>query len=153
MVIISAKLNRKQLVLIFTAVGLAIVLAIMAVSVYRAGSAIPGYSGVRSREDRMTFVRSFGWEVEPSSELADGVLIPRQFDDVYEEYNRIQIAQGLDLRYLAGREVERYSYIVQNHPSGEKNVRITLLVYKGKVVGGDVASPAMDGFIHGFEMP
>ncbi len=137
----------------FVGAGAAIVLAIMLVSIFRAGSAIPGYSGVKSLDDRMTFVRSFGWEADPSSEQTDGVLIPEKFDAVYQNYNRIQIDQGLDLRFLVGREVRRYSYEILNHPSGEDNVRITLLVYKDKVVGGDVASPALDGFMHGFEYP
>lgn len=137
----------------FVGAGAAIVLAIMLVSVFRAGSAVPGYSGVKSLDDRLTFMRSFGWEVDPSSEQSDKVLIPEKFDAVYQNYNKIQIDQGLDLRFLVGREVRRYSYDVKNHPSGEPNVRITLLVYKDKVVGGDVASPALDGFMHGFEYP
>ena len=153
MLIISAKLTRKQLILMFASAGAAVVLIIMLVSLLRAGSAIPGYSGVKSQNDRLTFVRSFGWEVDPSGELSDTILIPETFDAVYTQYNDMQIEQGLDLRYLVGREVERYSYPVLNHPSGEENVRITLLIYKDKVVGGDVASPALDGFMHGFEMP
>lgn len=153
MLIISAKLTRKQLVLLFTGLGCAAVLIIMLVSVYRAGSAIPGYSGVKNADDRLTFIRSFGWEVDPASERADTVLIPEIFDEVYQKYNEIQIEQGLDLRYLVGREVGRYCYTVKNHPSGEENISLTLLVYKDKVVAGDVASPALDGFMHGFAMP
>lgn len=137
----------------FVGAGAAIVLAIMLISVFRAGSAVPGYSGVKTLDDRLTFMQSFGWKVDPSSEQADKVLIPAKFDAVYQNYNQIQREQGLDLRYLVGREVQRYSYDVLNHPSGEPNVRITLLVYKDKVVGGDVASPALDGFMHGFEYP
>ena len=150
MLIISAKLTRKQLILLFCSLGAAVVLIIMLVSVFRAGSAIPGYSGVKTREDRLTFIRSFGWEVDAAGEQADTVLIPETFDAVYEQYNKMQIEQGLDLRYLVGREVERYSYPVLNYPSGEEYVRITLLIYKDKVVAGDVASPALDGFMHGF---
>lgn len=151
--IISAKLNKRQLVLLTLSLGAAAILIIMLVSVYRAGTAIPGYSGVDTAADRLTFIRSFGWEIDLESEQRDTVIIPEIFDEVYEKYNEIQVAQGLDLRYLVGREVERYCYAVQNHPSGEKNVAITLLIYKGKVVAGDVASPRLDGFMHGFNMP
>ena len=153
MFIISAKFTRKQLVLLFAACGAAVILIIMLVSVFRAGSAIPGYSGVKTREDRLTFIRSFGWETDGADECEATVMIPERFDEVYERYNRMQIEQGLDLRYLVGREVKRYSYPILNHPSGEEGVRITLLIYKDKVVAGDVASPALDGFMHGFNMP
>ena len=30
-------------------------------------------------------------------------------------------------------------------------MRITLLVYKDRVIGGDISSPSADGFMHGFD--
>ena len=40
-----------------------------------------------------------------------------------------------------------------NHPSGEEGVVLNLLMYKDKVVGADVMSPRLDGFMHSLEMP
>ena len=33
------------------------------------------------------------------------------------------------------------------------SIRANLLVYDGVVIGGDVCSVALDGFMHGFERP
>ena len=47
----------------------------------------------------------------------------------------------------------RYTYDVTNYKGYEGRVQVNLLVYKGKVVGGDVCSTDESGFIHGFEAP
>jgi len=146
------RLTRKNAVAAVLIGGIIVCLIIMFVSVLRAGSIIPGYYGVKTDEDRLIFIRSFGWEVSADYTKSD-VTIPAEFDSVYTEYNRMQIAQGLDLRKIAGRSAELYTYSVLNHPSGEENVSLNILVYKNKVVGGDVMSPRLDGFMHGFEMP
>ena len=47
----------------------------------------------------------------------------------------------------------RYAYRIGNHPSGEQDVRANLLVYKNRLVGGDVCSLRLDGFMHGLLPP
>ena len=47
----------------------------------------------------------------------------------------------------------RYTYQIVNHPSGETNVRATLLIRNNKLIGGDVCSARLDGFMHTLLMP
>ena len=68
-------------------------------------------------------------------------------------YNTLQKAQGYDLSKFAGKTVMRYVYKVNNYPSSTEPVYATLLVYKGKVIGGDVTDTAAKGHIRGFKMP
>lgn len=107
----------------------------------------------KTEEQRQEFLKVLGWEVDSEPyEVAD-VLIPKKFDEVYARYNAIQKGQGLDLEKYRGKRCKRYAYLVHNHPSGEKTVRINLLVYGGKIVGGDVCSLGLDGFMHGLIVP
>ena len=116
-----------------------------------AGEAI-SYAAADASE-RLAFIRQFGWTVrEEPEEIAD-ILIPGEFDEVYEKYNAIQTAQGLDLSAYRGERVKRWSYAVTNYPGVEDSadtVRIDLLVSSGNVIGGSVYSLASDGFMHGF---
>lgn len=100
---------------------------------------------------RLTFLKCFGWEIEEEpSEVVD-VAIPKEFGDVYENYNEIQKMQGFDLTKYKGKQVKRYTYIIINYPDRPENVRANLLVYKDKIIGGDVCSlEAENGFMHGF---
>lgn len=105
---------------------------------------------VRNNDDRIEFIGHFGWEVKDEPTDIVEVVIPPKFDEVYENYNNIQKHQGFDLEKQQGKRVKRYSYIVTNYPDYPDEVKINLLVLGTKVVGGDVCSTSLDGFMHGF---
>jgi len=106
----------------------------------------------KSNEERLAFAAAYGWETEKEPAEIIEVIIPKEFDSVYEQYNSIQKKQGLDLLSLAGKRCKRYSYVVTNYPGTESPVRINMLVYKDKIVGGDVCSLEAGGFVHGFKI-
>ena len=61
--------------------------------------------------------------------------------------------QGFDLTQYAGKRVKRYTYEIYNYPSGEAGVQANLLIHKNTVIGGEVLSPRLNGFLHGLAMP
>ncbi|MBQ3087234.1 MAG: DUF4830 domain-containing protein [Clostridia bacterium] len=103
--------------------------------------------------DRIAFLQSFGWDVKEDPVSVADVVIPSVFGDVYENYNSIQIAQGFDLKEYAGRTVKKWVYAVENYPGyaqSEIYIRATVLVCNGRIIGGDICSVELDGFMHGF---
>lgn len=105
-------------------------------------------------DDRLKFISDLGWIVDEEPVEVRQIAIPQEFDDVYSNYNKIQLSQGYDLTKYAGRSAKRWTYIIRNYPdvsSDEDYVRINLLVCDGKIIGGDVCSIKLDGFMHGFE--
>ena len=109
------------------------------------------YSGIRNNEDRIGFLKQFGWEVSPEETESEQVTIPAEFDKVFAGYNEIQKRQGLDLTKYKGKTMMRYTYDVTNYEGYEGKVQANILVYRGKVIGGDICSADINGFIHGFE--
>ena len=75
------------------------------------------------------------------------------FADTYTQYLDLQAQQGFDLTKYRGKRVKRYTYAVTNYPTGESGVQAGLLLYRNTVIGGDVLSNALGGFIHGLTMP
>ena len=67
-----------------------------------------------------------------------------------EEYNRIQQSCGFDLTSYRGKKVTLYTYTVTNYP-GQADVRCDLLVHRNKVIGGNLYTTAIDGFMHGLK--
>lgn len=108
------------------------------------------YDKIKTNEDRIAFLAQFGWEVESEPTESTTVAIPTEFDKVFGAYNELQRRQGLDLSGYASRTVERYTYTVKNYEGFEGAVQANLLVYRGRVIGGDICSASSDGFIHGF---
>lgn len=97
---------------------------------------------------RIKCVESFGWEVDPGSEMRETVNIPDEFDAVYTEYNKIQKMCGFNLLKYRGSLVERYTYIVLNPPFEVKTMLYAnIFVYEDKMIGGDCITPEIDGFI------
>ncbi len=106
--------------------------------------------------DRIAFLSQFGWEVSEDPIEVSEVIIPDEFDSTYEKYNEIQKEQNLDLTKYKGQRVKKWTYEIKNYPSMENSdgiVRANLLVYDGVVVGGDVCSIELDGFMHTFDFP
>ena len=100
-------------------------------------------------EERLAYLTGFGWQVEPEPAETREVMIPREFNDVYKNYNAMQQAQGFDLAPYSGQVVTQYKYLITNYPD-ETEVYATLLVYVEVIIGGDVACGKVDGFMHGF---
>ncbi len=108
-----------------------------------------------THEERMAFLSQYGWELDEEPVEVQEVIIPSEFDDTYTAYNEIQKDQGFDLTVYAGMRAKRWTYIIKNY-SGYENkdcIRVNVLVYDGLVIGGDVCSIELDGFMHGFQMP
>ena len=59
---------------------------------------------------RIAFITSCGWETDPTHCELTEVRIPVNFDEVYEEYNELQIIQGFDLRPYRAHSVKKYTY-------------------------------------------
>ena len=106
-----------------------------------------------TESERLSFISQFGWEIDEDPVEVCEVIIPSEFDEVYTSYNEIQLEQGFDLKTYSGMRVKKWTYSIKNYPGHEnKNyIRINILVYDGLVVGGDVCSIELDGFMHGFE--
>ena len=109
------------------------------------------YDKIKSNEDRINFLKQFGWEVDPQAIKEQQVVIPKEFDKIFAEYNEIQRRQGLDLSSFKKKNVMRYTYLVTNYPDYEGEVYVNILVYRNTVIGGDVCSADVSGFVHGFE--
>ena len=109
------------------------------------------YDKVKSADDAAQFLTQFGWTVDAGSAETATVTIPAEFDKVFAGYNEMQKTQGLDLSKYKKKAVTRYTFTVTNYKDYEGTVYANVLVYRNRVIGGDVCSADVSGFIHGFE--
>ena len=105
------------------------------------------FKNVETNADRIELLNGYGWEVEETPILESTVTIPEEFDEVYSEYNKLQKKEGLDLEKYKGKKVEMYVYKITN---AEEEAYANLLVYKKRVIGGDITSASPNGFTYGF---
>ena len=108
------------------------------------------YDKVKSVEDAQKFLAQFGWEVDAATAKTVQVTMPAEFDKVFVGYNELQKRQGLDLSKYRNREVTRYTFTVTNYKGYEGTVLANVLVYRNRVIGGDICSADVTGFVVGF---
>ena len=97
-------------------------------------------------EEGAQWLRQQGWETGEDPARME-VLIPAKFDQIYESYNDIQKDQGFDIARYRGETVTKYTYLVKNYPGEPDGVAANLLVYDGRLIGADLCSLELGGFL------
>ena len=109
------------------------------------------YDKIKSAEDAAAFLEQFGWKVAAEDVQTVEVTMPDEFDKVFVGYNELQKRQGMDLSKYRGKTMTRYTFTVTNYDSDAGKVYANVLVYRNRVVGGDLCSADVTGFVTGFE--
>ncbi len=153
MFVLTAKLSKPKLiaagVILLATLLLIILLAMSGGDVLSQEDPLGG-----TNEERLAYLATFGWSVNAQPKEAQTVHIPDTAEnEVFARYNDLQKSQGFDLQDFAGKDAMRYVYEVLNYPEAKEPVLASVLVYEGKIIGGDVTNTAPDGLIHGFAMP
>lgn len=110
------------------------------------------FDKIKTNEDRISFLSQFGWEVEAEACEEAQITIPAEFDKVFIAYNELQKQQGLDLGKYKKKKMVRYTYVVTNYPDYDGKVYANIIIYRNRVVGGDICSADTNGFLHGFTL-
>jgi len=104
---------------------------------------------VTDNAGRIAFLGSFGWQVEEEPHEILEIVIPYEFDAVYEQYNQLQLSQGYDLTRWRGMTAKRYTYRITNYPNSTDEIYANLILCKEQIIAGDVSSVSLHGFMHG----
>ena len=152
MMVMTAKVDLKKIILALAAAA-AVIVALILIFGGKGEAAATSAPSLATNDGRVQFLESFGWEVTTSPLQSTQVKIPEEMSEVFRRYNALQLSQGYDLQEYAGKTVMRYVYEIVDYPEATEPVLATLLVHKGKVIGGDITDTAPGGKIHGFKAP
>lgn len=151
MKMLTLKLKPKTLFGIGLAITGAVVILLTFVSNHlpedKSVSAVISASTDRERRD---YLESYGWELDEKCETKE-LSIPESWNNVYNDYNDVQINQGFDLTEHKGQKVTLYTYTITNYEGVSDGVVADMLVYDGRLIGGDICNTsAENGFLVGF---
>ena len=105
------------------------------------------FSDISTKEDRIEFLSQFGIRASADSEAEESFTMPETLDRVLLSYNEIQKAQGLDLSGYVRKNVKRYTYTVENYKNQDITVYANVIVYRHRVIGGDISASGEGGFV------
>ena len=140
-------LKRAGIILAFAVVFLSLITAgTVLINKKRDSMVIDGREldiRVRDESDAIRIAEFFYKDKAPAGIITDEVTIPKSFNDMYEKYNELQKPLGTDLSAYKGFECTRYSL---HYPEYEGCGRtMTLLVFDGRLIGGDMSDDLFDG--------
>ena len=151
MLIWTLKFDRKKaafwvIMAALVIIGIILLLGTRSHAAPAASGSAKAASSVKTEKARVAYLSDCGWTVESPALKEETVRIPKEFSPVFEEYNKLQKQQGFDLSKYSGKEVKLYTYKVVGSKLGD-NVLAMLYICNGAVIGGDVHSTALDGFM------
>ena len=152
MLVMTAKVDKKKILLVLAAILFVIIGLVVAFGGRDSEPAAATAISVTGNDDRVSFLTGFGWDVTTSPKESSQVRIPADSSQVFDRYNTLQKSQGYDLSPYAGQTVMRYVYQVNNYPGAVEPVYATLLISKNQIIGGDVTDTGAKGKIQGFKM-
>ena len=151
MLIMTTKVDKRKLLI----AAVAVVAAIALLAALGGGDSAPTASmstapAADTNDARVKFLTDLGWEVTPSPTESGEIRIPKAGDPVFDRYNELQKSQGYDLNKYAGKKVMRYVYQINNFPDAKEPVYATVLVYRDRIIGGDITDTTPGGRVQGF---
>lgn len=145
---ITIKLSRK--VLVCAASGLAALVLLLLCVCFVPKLTAPAMAPDSDAQLCIDALSGFGWQVEAAPLETEDVLLP---DGLSEGYLALQTEAGFQLTKYIGQTVTRYTFQVLNYPTGEAGVLADVLVWNGQVIGGDIRTADLEGFIHSLRYP
>ena len=134
------KLNKRSLFLSLVAV--VILLTVILSTAVKDGGIV-----LDSEEKRRNYVASLKITLSDEPPVVQNIVIPSEFSEVYERYNELQKEAGFDLWEYRGEYAVQYSYVATGF--ADDTVKVNLILYKERLIGGDVSSTRLDGFMTG----
>ena len=145
MLIVTTRFTRKKAVLAVLLLGAVLAGLVILVSRITAPEE-PPLPQLTDNRQRVEYLLSLGWEVEPEPVETLQFLLPETLEEPYLSYNRMQLEQGFDLAACCGKQVSRYTYAVTNYHTRSEGVQANLYVCGDLPVAGDLCCPGANGF-------
>lgn len=156
MFLVSLKSLKGKFILLFAAV----VATVIVCAVISSGDAAENEdttqnhavsNSASTQDELMSFIAELGYTVKNEPDSIEEIIIPEVFDEVYEQYNELQKAAGLDLTAYKGCSAKKWTFTVTDYPGYENKecIKINLIVYGKHIIGGDICSVELDGFMTG----
>lgn len=144
MFVLKLKIRKKYVISTAIIIAAAVLLFVVLLS---SGGAMPNDSATCDEIGKFSlvaqtvggevgFIKQFGYDVNADSRTSDTVVIPSNFNEIYEEYNTLQKKIGLNLEDYKGREVTKITYELEN--SEEKYA--VILTLQGRVIGAHLTN-------------
>lgn len=138
--IITFKIKNKRLLLVFLIILTAFLFVLETLSIVSNDQIV-----IKDNISRVNFINSLGLKVKEEPVEKKNIIIPQAFNEVYLKYNQLQKSAGYDLSIYKGEKATLFKYTTEAH--SDDLLYVNLIVLNGKIIGGDISSAKINGFM------
>ena len=100
---------------------------------------------------RKQYLEDLGYTIDNNfTEEIRTIVLPTSFSKVYTNYNELQKKNGFNLEKYKGFSATQYTLKVFDK-SKRDDLYAHILLHNGRLIGGDIATTAIDGFMKGLK--
>ncbi len=151
MKMLTLKLKPKMIFgIVLVVTGVAVIALTFLSNHLEKSQSVSAVISASTDEERRNYLATFGWETDKEFEEKE-LTIPESWNQVYSDYNEVQMNQGFDLSDYKGKKVTLYTYTINNYKNQKQGIVADMLVCDGMLIGGDICNTsAENGFLVGF---
>lgn len=151
MKMLTLKLKPKMIFgIVLVVTGVAVIALTFLSNHLEKSQSVSAVISASTDEERRNYLATFGWETDKEFEEKE-LTIPESWNQVYSDYNEVQMNQGFDLSDYKGKKVTLYTYAINNYKNQKQGIVADMLVCDGMLIGGDICNTsAENGFLVGF---
>lgn len=151
MKMLTLKLKPKMIFgIVLVVTGVAVIALTFLSNHLEKSQSVSAVISASTDEERRNYLATFGWETDKEFEEKE-LTIPESWNQVYSDYNEVQMNQGFDLSDYKGKKVTLYTYTINNYKNQKQGIVADMLVCDGILIGGDICNTsAENGFLVGF---
>lgn len=151
MKMLTLKLKPKMIFgIVLVVTGVAVIALTFLSNHLEKSQSVSAVISASTDEERRNYLATFGWETDKEFEEKE-LTIPESWNQVYSDYNEVQMNQGFDLSDYKGKKVTLYTYTIKNYKNQKQGIVADMLVCDGMLIGGDICNTsAENGFLVGF---
>ena len=143
---------KKRIAVIFISAGVAVAVILLLDGLLSSTAKRVSACAEQHTVTRMVdFLKGYGYECDEAPDEVCDQTLPTEFDRVMTIYNDLQKSQGFDLEKYKGKTVKRFSFKIKNYPDTDEEVFADILFFDGEIIGGDVCTRSLNGFMEGFD--
>lgn len=142
----TSKSGKGKKTLLFILLIAIIGLAVFFLSTAKKESAADEKFTMSTNAERVEFLNKQGWIVKPDPISKEEIIIPSEFNELYQKYAELQTKQGFDIEKHKGAKATLISYQVLNYPGHTDNVTANMLVVDDRLIGGEITLNEENGF-------
>lgn len=137
--------NKRKTLIILLTVNIILISIVAFVAV---GAVTKRLDSFNARKD---FLENLGYTIDKNfTEEIKIIVLPTSFSKVYLNYNELQKQNGFNLEKYKGFEITQHTIKVFDETKRD-DLYAHILLHNGRLIGGDIATTAIDGFMKGLK--